>query len=157
MKITLLVIGKTEYSYLKDGIADYEKRLKHYINFQIIFLPPIKCSKKTSCEWIKNKEGEDILKHFSKSKFVVLLDEKGESYRSIAFADFIQKKMNQGVSDLLFVVGGAYGFSEQVKNAADIKISLSEMTFSHQLIRLIFAEQLFRAFTIIKNEPYHNE
>jgi len=157
MKISLLVVGKTEYSYLKEGIADYEKRLKHYINFQIIYLPSVKSTKKSTGDWIKNKEGEQILKFCSKSKFIVLLDENGSTIRSVAFADFIQKKMNQGISELLFVIGGAFGFSEQVYKAADLKISLSEMTFSHQIIRLIFAEQLYRAFTIIKNEPYHNE
>jgi 23S rRNA (pseudouridine1915-N3)-methyltransferase len=157
MKITFLVVGKTENSYLKEGIDDYEKRLKHYVNFKIIALPNIKSNKKTSPEWLKNKEGEEIIKNFSKSSYKVLLDERGETFSSTAFADFIQKKMNQGLTELIFTVGGAYGFGKQVYEQADMQISLSKMTFSHQMIRLIFVEQLYRAFTIIKNEPYHNE
>jgi 23S rRNA (pseudouridine1915-N3)-methyltransferase len=105
----------------------------------------------------KSKEGDEILKHAAKADFVILLDEKGKSFRSKEFASFLQKQMNSGIKNLMFVVGGAFGFSDKVYEKADLKVSLSEMTFSHQMIRLLFTEQLYRAFTILKNEPYHNE
>jgi 23S rRNA (pseudouridine1915-N3)-methyltransferase len=157
MNVLFLTVGKTEDEYLKDGLAIFEKRLKHYINYQTIVIPSLKNSKNLLPVDFKAKEGEEILKHTIKADFIVLLDEKGKSFTSKGFAGFLQKQMNSGIRNLLFVVGGAYGFSDKVYEVADMKLSLSEMTFSHQMIRLLFTEQLYRAFTILKNEPYHNE
>jgi 23S rRNA (pseudouridine1915-N3)-methyltransferase len=151
------MVGKTEDDYLKQGLAVFEKRLKHYINYQTIVIPSLKNSKNLLPSDFKAKEGEEILKHTVKADFVVILDEKGKSFSSKEFAAFIQKQMNSSIKNLIFVVGGAYGFSEKIYEAADMKLSLSDMTFSHQMIRLLFTEQLYRAFTILKNEPYHNE
>ncbi|MCX6230583.1 MAG: 23S rRNA (pseudouridine(1915)-N(3))-methyltransferase RlmH [Bacteroidetes bacterium] len=157
MNVLLLMVGKTEDDYLKDGIAVFEKRLKHYINYQTIVIPSLKNSKNLLPLDFKAKEGEEILKYTVKADVVILLDEKGKSFSSKEFAAFIQKQMNSGIKNLLFVVGGAFGFSDKVYEASDMKLSLSDMTFSHQMIRLLFTEQLYRAFTILKNEPYHNE
>lgn len=157
MKISLIVIGKTEEAYLKEGASIYIQRLKHYIAFDIIEIPSIKNTKNMSPSKIVEKEGELLLKQIIKHEYCVLLDEKGRSFRSVEFADYIKNKLNQSTRSLAFVVGGAYGFSPEVYNIANMKLSLSDMTFSHQMIRLFFLEQLYRAFTIIKNEPYHNE
>lgn len=157
MNILFLLVGKTDVGYLIDGIEVFEKRLKHYINFLPIVIPALKNTKNFSADDFKNKEGEEMLKHFQKADYVVLLDENGKSFKSKAFADFLQKQMNSGIRNLMFVVGGAYGFSEKVYAAANMKLSVSDMTFSHQMIRLLFTEQVYRAFTILKNEPYHNE
>ena len=157
MNILLLMVGKTEDDYLKDGVSIFEKRLKHYLNYQTIVIPSLKNTKNFSADDFKNKEGEEILKQSVKADFLILLDEKGKSFRSIEFAAFLQKQMNTGIKTLMFVVGGAYGFSDKVYEKADLKISLSEMTFSHQMIRLLFSEQLYRAMSILKNEAYHNE
>ena len=157
MNVLLLMIGKTEDDYLKDGITIFEKKLKHYVNYQTIVIPSLKNAKNLTAEDFKLKEGEEILKYTAKADFVILLDEKGKQFRSKDFAAFLQKQMNSGIKNLMFVVGGAFGFSDKVYEKADMKLSLSEMTFSHQMIRLLFAEQLYRAFTILKNEPYHNE
>jgi len=157
MKIKLLLIGKTEEDYLKKGISVYEERLKHYIGFDIITITSLKNTKSLSFELQKEKESELIEKYLTSSDYVVLLDENGKHFTSVEFAGFIQKQLNNAIKNLVFVVGGPYGFSENLLKKADFKLSLSKMTFSHQLVRLIFAEQLYRAFTILRNEPYHHE
>jgi len=157
MKIKLLAIGKTDDKNLQVLINTYEKRLKHYIKFELEIIPDIKNVKNLSIKLQKEKEGELILKKLQPTDNLVLLDEKGKEFRSIEFSSFLQKKMNTGVKQVVFVIGGPYGFSEKVYKKAVGKISLSKMTFSHQMIRLFFVEQLYRAFTILKNEPYHHE
>jgi len=157
MNVILLMLGKTEDNYLNEGISIFEKRLKHYVNYQSIVIPSLKNTKNLLPADFKSREGDELLKYFPKADFIILLDEKGKSFRSVEFADFLQKQMNTGIKNLMFVVGGAYGFNEKVYEKADFKISLSEMTFSHQMIRLLFTEQLYRAFSILKNEAYHNE
>ncbi|MCK4921505.1 MAG: 23S rRNA (pseudouridine(1915)-N(3))-methyltransferase RlmH [Bacteroidales bacterium] len=155
MKINLLFTGKTKIPYIDQGVSDYFKRLKHYIPIEIIIIPDLKNTKKLSEKEIKKKEGENILKVLPVSNFIILLDEKGKEYGSVDFSGFINTKLNEG-KDLCFVIGGAYGFSETVYRKANAKISLSKLTFSHQMIRMIIAEQLYRAFTILRNEPYHH-
>jgi 23S rRNA (pseudouridine1915-N3)-methyltransferase len=155
--IKLILVGKTEEKYLNEGIEIFSKRLKHYIPFEIIIIPQLKETKNLSPQTIKEKEGELILKQAIKYDKIILFDEKGQEFTSVDYADFIQKQMNASLRTLCFVVGGAYGFSEQVYSKADYKISLSKMTFSHQMIRLLIVEQLYRSFTILKNEPYHNQ
>ena len=155
MKISILQAGKTRFSYLKEGIVVYHERIRHYINFEEVTLPDLKNTKNLLPEEVKNREGDQIIKSFKPTDFVVLLDEKGKEFNSTEFAEYIQKKMNSG-KDLIFVIGGAYGFSKPVYAKAGEIISLSRMTFSHQLVRLILAEQLYRAFTIIRGEPYHH-
>jgi len=157
MKISFLLVGKTQIKYLQEGIADYQKRLKHYNPFEIKVISSLKKSKHLSTTEIKNKEGELILKHFSAGDFVVLLDANGKNYSSLQFADYLQKLLNRHVRHIYFVVGGAYGFSPEVYKRANTQLSLSSMTFSHQMVRLIFVEQLYRAFTILKGESYHHE
>lgn len=157
MKIKLLAIGKTDDKNLQTLIENYQKRLKHYINFQIDLIPDIKNIKNLSKQQQKEKEGELILKKLSPSDQLILLDEKGKEFRSLEFAVFMQKKMNSGIKQLFLVIGGPYGFSEAVYKKSQGKISLSKMTFSHQMIRLFVVEQIYRAFTILKNEPYHHE
>mgnify|MGYP006292794763 FL=1 len=157
MKITLVTIGKTENNYLKEGIDIYLKRLKHYISFSIMEIPAVKKSATHTPGVIKEKEAELLTKHILKADCIVLLDEKGKEMSSSEFSEFLQKKMNTGIRELIFVVGGAWGFHESVKKTAHHKISLSRLTFSHQMVRLFFVEQLYRAFTIIKGEAYHNE
>lgn len=157
MKITLLVVSKTDDKYLQEGIAVYLKRLTHYIPFDIDVIPALKDQKNASPDDIKEREGALILKKIEKSDAVILLDEHGTQYTSVGFSDFIQKQMNRGIRQLTFVIGGAFGFSPAVYKAATGKISLSTMTFNHQMVRLIFVEQLYRAFTILHHEPYHNE
>ena len=157
MKISLIVVGKTEEDYLKTGISQYEQRLVHYASFTTRVIPSLKNTKSFTPAQQKEKEGELIIQAMEGCDQVILLDEKGKNYRSTEFADFLQKQMNSGIRHLAFVVGGPFGFSESVYNRATGKLSLSAMTFSHQMIRLLFVEQLYRAFTILKNEPYHNE
>ncbi|MEA3504395.1 MAG: 23S rRNA (pseudouridine(1915)-N(3))-methyltransferase RlmH [Bacteroidota bacterium] len=157
MKITFLLNGKTDKKYVEEGINIFDKRIKRYLPFQIITIPALKNTKSLSPHQQKEKESELMLKHFNAGDHIILLDEKGKEYSSIQFADSIQKQMNSGIKNLVFVVGGPYGFSDTIKQKANGKISLSRMTFSHQLIRVIFMEQLYRAMTILKNEPYHNE
>lgn len=157
MKIKLLVIGKTDDKNLNQLIENYQKRLKHYINFQLEIIPDIKNVKNLSQLQQKEKEGNLILSKLQNTDQLVLLDEKGKEFRSIEFANFLQKKMNSGIKQLVLVIGGPYGFSETVYKKAMGKISLSKMTFSHQMIRLFVVEQLYRGFTILKNEPYHHE
>ena len=157
MRISLVCIGKTDEQYLIEGIESFQKRLKHYINFSMAVVPDIKNSKSLSREQQRSKEGELILKHIKSSDCVILLDERGKEYRSVDFADFLSKKMLASTQHLVFVIGGPYGFDENVLKRSDGKISLSKLTFSHQMVRLFFIEQLYRALTILKNEPYHHE
>jgi len=157
MRITLLTVGKTDVEWVREGLNLYSSRLGHYIPFSIIEIPELKNVSSLSNEQIKDKEGEAILKVLHASDFVILLDERGKEYRSLEFAKYLEGMMSRSGRDIVFVVGGAYGFSEEVYSRADSKMSLSKMTFSHQMVRTIFAEQLYRAFTIIKGEPYHHE
>ncbi|NJN33426.1 MAG: 23S rRNA (pseudouridine(1915)-N(3))-methyltransferase RlmH [Saprospiraceae bacterium] len=156
MKIELWQVGKTDFDYLKEGIILYEKRLKHYVSFDISTISDVK-NAPLSIEQLKTKEGEQILSKLSKDDFLVLLDERGLEFSSRAFADFIATKQMVSTKKMVFQIGGAFGFSEAVYARANAKISLSKMTFSHQMIRLFFVEQLYRAFTILKGEKYHNE
>ncbi|MBQ8424298.1 MAG: 23S rRNA (pseudouridine(1915)-N(3))-methyltransferase RlmH [Coprobacter sp.] len=157
MKIEFLVIGKTTQSYFVESIAEYCARLRHYIPFEMTVIPELKNAKSLSVEQQKEREGELILKSLRDGDTIVLLDEHGKEFTSMQFADYIEKKMHTVARRLLFIVGGPYGFSSAVYAAAHEKISLSKMTFSHQMIRLIFTEQLYRAMTILNNEPYHHE
>lgn len=157
MNIKLIAIGKTDSVALQQLISTYEKRLVRYINFELQLLPDIKNSKSLTEELQKIKEGELILSNVESSHYLILLDERGKEYTSVAFADELQKKMNTSIKQLTFVIGGPYGFSQEVYNRANGKLSLSKLTFSHQMIRLFFIEQLYRAFTILRNEPYHHQ
>ena len=157
MNIKLLAVGKTDNPALQQLIDMYEKRLSYYINFELQLLPDIKNSKSLSEEQQKAKEGELILGNVVSSHHLILLDECGKEFTSVAFADELQKKMNAGIKQLTFVIGGPYGFSKEVYDRANGKLSLSKLTFSHQMIRLFFVEQLYRAFTILRNEPYHHQ
>ena len=157
MKIELFVVGKTNHNYLSPGIEDYLKRINRYIQFSICCISDAKNTKNLSQQQQKNAEGQNILVAIENSDYVVLLDEHGKEYKSIEFASLIDKKMQTVAKRLVFVVGGPYGFSEDVYKRANEKISLSKMTFPHDLIRLIFVEQLYRAFSILNHEPYHHE
>ncbi len=156
MNIKLIVVSKTDIPYIQEGIDEYIGRLKHYVDFEIITIPALKNLGKASPEEIKDKEGQLILKQTERADMIVLLDEHGKEYSSIGFSEYIQKQMNAGVRSLIFVIGGAYGFSPAVYAAAHHKISLSQMTFNHQMVRLFFIEQLYRAHTILRHEKYHN-
>lgn len=156
MKITFLVIGKNKETYLTEGIDEYIKRMKKYISFEFNEIPGLKSTKKYSVEEIKQREGEALLKQIPQNAYLVLLDERGKQMSSENFARWLKKSMVQSTQHLIFVVGGAYGFSETIYKAASAKLSLSSMTFSHQVIRLMFMEQIYRAFTIIHGEPYHH-
>lgn len=156
MKITLLVVGKTTDTHIETLIQEYQKRLTHYLTFALQVIPELKNTKALTSEQQKQAEGEMIMKAVTSSADLILLDEHGKEFRSIEFADYVQKRMSSG-RDVLFVVGGPYGFSEAVYQRANGKISLSKMTFSHQMVRLFFVEQLYRAMTILKGEPYHHE
>ena len=155
MNIKLVVIGETNNKNLKVLIDQYTNKLNHYIKFDLII---IKDQKKNLPESIQTqKEGEKILSILKKNEFIILLDENGEHKSSVGFSKFIQKKLNSGMKTLTFVIGGPYGFSEEIKSMSNYQLSLSKMTFSHEMIRLFFTEQLYRAFSIIKNEPYHHQ
>jgi len=156
MKITLLLTGQTKKGFIEEGIGIYEQRIKHYVPFRIVELAEPKKSGKPNEFAIKEKEGEQILKYLSQDDDVILLDERGKMLSSKEMADFIKKKSVGSVKNLVFITGGAYGFSQSVYDRANTMLSLSKMTFSHQVIRIIFLEQLYRAFTIIRNEPYHH-
>lgn len=156
MKITLLTVGKTDVAWVRAGLDLYASRLGHYVRFELREIPELRNAGALSEAQIKEKEGALILREIADAE-MFLLDEKGEEFRSVQFAERLQKRLNRGGRDICFVVGGAYGFSEEVYSRAAGKISLSRMTFSHQMVRVIFAEQLYRAFTIIKGEPYHHE
>ena len=157
MNIILLVVGKTDEKYLQEGIDVYTKRLKHYVNFDLVVIPALKDQKGATPDEVKEREAALILKHTAKSDRIVLLDEHGTEHTSTGFAQYLQKQMNAGIRSLTFVIGGAFGFAPSVYAAASDKVSLSKMTFNHQMVRLFFAEQLYRAFTILNHEPYHNE
>lgn len=157
MNIKLIVVSKTDVPYLQQGIEEYLGRLKHYCDLQLVVIPALKNLGKASPEEVKEREGELIMKQLEKVDQVVLLDEHGKEYTSVGFSEFLQKQMNAGVRTLAFVIGGAYGFSPAVYAAAGHKISLSQMTFNHQMVRLFFLEQLYRANTILRHEKYHNE
>lgn len=156
MTIKLLAIGKTDNKELTGLIEVYKSRLNHYIKFEFEVIPDLKKAKNLSENEQKQKEGELILKKTSPSDALILLDENGKQLSSLNFADYLQKHMNSGLKQLIFVIGGPYGFSDDVYKKASGKISLSKMTFSHQMVRLFFIEQLYRGFTILKNEPYHH-
>lgn len=156
MTIKLLTIGKTDNKQLISLIADYQKRLSHYIKFEFEIIPDLKKVKNLSEEQQKQKEGELILGSLNPTDILILLDENGKQMDSVAFSEYLQKHMNSGIKQLVLAIGGPYGFSEDVYTKAKGKLSLSKMTFSHQMIRLFAVEQLYRAFTILKNEPYHH-
>jgi 23S rRNA (pseudouridine1915-N3)-methyltransferase len=156
MKLSLIVVGKTSEAWLEEAISVYEKRLQHYVSFKIQVLPSVKNAHSYEKEKLKEKEGEMILKSLQPADHVVLLDEAGKQFTSVGFSEFVGKNMGNSVNHLVFIVGGAFGVSEEVKSRAYLKMALSQMTFSHQMVRLIFVEQLYRAMTILKNESYHH-
>lgn len=157
MQIRLIAVGKTDHAAIQTLLEEYSKRLGFYIKFEMEIIPDLKNSKNLSEASQKEKEGELILKKVQSSDELMLLDEQGKQYSSVDFSDYLQKKMNAGLKQLIFVIGGPYGFSAEVYQRANGKISLSKMTFSHQMVRVFFVEQLYRAFTILKNEPYHHQ
>ncbi len=157
MTIKLFAIVKTDTSPLRQLISEYEARLKHYVKFELEIIPDIKNPKHLSEAQQKEKEGEFILKKINATDVLILLDENGKQYSSVDFSNYLQKKMNSGIKQLVFVIGGPYGFSDSVYQKAQGKISFSKMTFSHQMVRLFATEQLYRAFTILRNEPYHHK
>ncbi len=157
MKISLICIGKTDAGYLRAGISEYSQRISRYLSFEIIDIPELKNVSSYSGSQIKEKEAEILMKKWPAAAFTVLLDEHGKEFRSVEFAGFLQGRMNMGIKHLVFIIGGSYGFSEEVIKKSDYQLSLSKMTFSHQLVRLLFTEQLYRSMTILRNEPYHNE
>ena len=156
MKITLLLLGKTSDTRLQSLIEDYRQRLSHYVPFELVVIPDVKNAKSLTQEQLKAAEGEAILSRLTPAMDVILLDEHGREFRSIEYAEWLQKKMGAG-KDLVLIIGGAYGFSPAVYARANGKLSLSQMTFSHQMIRIMAIEQLYRAMTILRNEPYHHE
>jgi 23S rRNA (pseudouridine1915-N3)-methyltransferase len=156
MTIKLIAIGKTDNKQLIQLIDNYIKRLSHYIKFSLEIIPDLKNTKNLSETQQKQKEGELILSKINTSDVIILLDENGKQFDSVKFASYLQKHMNSGIKQLVFVIGGPYGFSEDIYQKSNGKVSLSKMTFSHQMIRLFFIEQLYRGFTILKNEPYHH-
>lgn len=157
MKITLLTVGKTDRDWVRQGLDIYVSRLRHYVPFIMTEIPELKNVSALTKDQIKAREGELIMKNIRPADDVVLLDERGKEYTSVELASVINDKMTYGGRDMVFVIGGAYGFSPEIYARANSRISLSKMTFSHQMVRAIFAEQLYRAFTIIKGEPYHHE
>lgn len=157
MQIKLIAIGKTDHPAIQRLIDEYSSRLEHYVRFEFEIIPDLKNTKSLSESAQKEKEGELILKKVQNSDELILLDERGKTFSSVEFSEYLQKKMNSGLRQLIFLIGGPYGFSEAVYSRANGKISLSKMTFSHQMIRPFFIEQLYRGFTILKNEPYHHE
>ena len=157
MKITLLTVGKTDKDWVRQGLDIYVSRLKHYVPFSITEIPELKNVSALTKEQIKTREGELILKNIRNTDDVILLDERGKEYSSMELARILQDKMTYGGRDIVYVIGGAYGFSDAVYSRANSKLSLSRMTFSHHMVRAIFAEQIYRAFTIMKGEPYHHE
>lgn len=155
MKIVFLVVGKSSEKFIIDGVAEFEKRIKRFIPFEIVTIPEIKGIKSADSQ--KNMEGELILKQIKSDDSLILLDDKGANFSSIEFAKYIEKKIGLSCKRIVFAIGGAYGFSTPVYDRCNEKVSLSKMTFSHQLVRVVFTEQLYRAFTIINNLPYHHE
>ena len=157
MKITLLTVGKTDKDWVRQGMEIYVSRLKHYIPFSVVEIPELKNVSALTKDQIKAREGELILKNIKPTDDMILLDERGKEYSSTELAKLIQDKISYVGKDMTYVIGGAYGFSEDVYQRANSKISLSRMTFSHQMVRAIFVEQIYRAFTIMRGEPYHHE
>lgn len=157
MKITFITVGKTEDAYLKEGIEKYVKRLKHYTKLELIDIPELKNTKALTEEQQKAKEAELILKKITAQDYVILLDENGMEFTSVQFANYINKRSVSSSANLIFIVGGPYGFDQSIYQRANDKLSLSRMTFSHQMVRLFFVEQLYRAYSIIKGEPYHHQ
>lgn len=157
MQVTLLCIGKTGKKFLEEGEQEYLKRLRHYISFQMQIIPDIKQAKSLSQNQVKQREGELILEKVGVADTLILLDEKGKEHSSVDFSNYLQDQFNRGGKHIYFVIGGPYGFSDDVYQRANGKISLSRMTFSHQMIRLFFIEQVYRAMTILRNEPYHHQ
>jgi 23S rRNA (pseudouridine1915-N3)-methyltransferase len=157
MKITIIVTGKTDFSFIEDGIKLYVERIKRYIQFDFVVVKGLKKTKGISEIQLKKAEGTEVLNKLLPGDLVVLLDEKGKEISSYGFSSYIENKINIGIKRLVFVIGGAYGFSNEVYERANELVSLSKMTYSHQIVRVIFLEQLYRAFTIIKGEPYHHE
>ena len=157
MKIKVICVGKTNHNALRDWLPEYQKRLLHYVKLDWVELPELKNTKNLRESVQKEEEGKRVLKQLNPQDIVVLLDEKGSQYTSKDFAVFLQKRMNAGTKNLVFVIGGPYGFSTELYERAQHKISLSSMTFSHQMVRIFVAEQLYRAFSILNNEPYHHE
>jgi len=157
MKIKIIAIGKTHKSFLIDGENEYLKRIKKYVAIEKIEIPDLKNAKKLTFNQIKEKEGKLLLSKIEPHSLIILLDEKGKDYTSIKFSKWMQDKMNRGYKNIIFLIGGAYGFSDDVYKVANEKIALSKMTFSHQMIRMLFTEQIYRAYTILNNEPYHHE
>jgi 23S rRNA (pseudouridine1915-N3)-methyltransferase len=156
MKIKLLCVGKNNNSIWVDSLEHYSKRINQYTAFSIEYIPVVKTGKKSNPELVKNEEAKKLLLKIKKDDYVILLDEKGKAFSSKTFAETIENMQNMGVRDLVFIIGGAFGFSEKIYLNFDYKVRLSDMTFSHQMIRLFFCEQLYRAYTIINNHPYHN-
>ena len=157
MKIKLICVGKTTSSHLIAGENEYLNRLKHYSSLEKIEIPELKNAKKLSEKEIKNQEGTLILKKIDSTDYVILLDENGKDYTSLEFSKFIQKRLNSGAKTVVFLIGGAYGFSDEIYSGAQAKIALSKMTFSHQMVRMFFLEQVYRVFTILKGQPYHHQ
>jgi len=157
MGITLLTVGKTDVRWVMDGLDLYVSRLKHYVQFTLNEIPQLKNVSALTQEQIRQREGELILRSLKSSDEVILLDERGREYRSVEFASMLEDKMSRSGRNIVFVIGGAYGFSDAVYKRSDAMLSISRMTFSHQMVRTIFVEQLYRAFTILKGEPYHHE
>ena len=156
MKIQLWVVGKTTQDFVEQGLTEFCERIKHFLPFEMQVIPDLKDTKSLTSEQVKEKEGEWILKAIHPGDYVVLLDEQGRNFTSVQFSEYLERKLQTVPKTLVFIIGGPYGFSQKVYKAAQEKIALSKMTFSHQLVRLIFAEQLYRAFTILKGEPYHH-
>ena len=157
MKILVLAIGKTDEQWVQEALLKYSKRLQHYLSFEFEVIPDLKNTKYLSEGQQKEKEGVLILKKINPTDKVILLDENGDKYRSLEFAKYLQKQLNSSVKRLVFIIGGPYGFSPELHAKFQGKLALSKMTFSHQMIRPFFVEQLYRAMTILKNEPYHHE
>ena len=157
MNIKLIVVSKTDVPYIQTGIDEYVGRLRHYCDFELVTIPALKNLSKASPDEVKEREGQLIQKQLEKADYTVLLDEHGKEYTSVGFSEMLQRQMNAGVRTLAFVIGGAYGFSPAVHAAAQHKMSLSQLTFNHQMVRLFFLEQLYRAHTILRHEKYHNE
>ena len=156
MTIKLIAVSKTYVPYIQSGIDEYVGRLKHYCDFELVVIPALKNLGKATPDEVKEREGQLILKQLERVDCAVLLDEHGKEYTSVGFSEYLQKQMNSGIRSLAFVIGGAFGFSPAVYAAAQHKVSLSQMTFNHQMVRLFFVEQLYRAFTILRHEKYHN-
>ena len=156
MEITLMAVGRTTIGYVREGIAEYAGRLKHYVPFTFVEIPDLRNTRSLSEDRQKEEEGKLILSRLQASDYVVLLDERGKEFSSVEFSDFLQKQMLSGRKRLVFIIGGPYGFSADVYSRGDYKLSLSKMTFNHEMVRLFFTEQIYRAFTILRGEPYHH-